>query len=57
MSATSRVSVLLPFYKEVGLLSSILEQLSNQTYSDLEILIQDDSGDDEISRLALEVVT
>jgi hypothetical protein len=46
------VSILMPAYNCAQTLSYALESLRNQTYRDLEVIIADDSSDDETARIA-----
>ena len=47
----SKVSICIPSYKCANLLKKCLDSISIQTFTDYEIVISDDTSDDEIREL------
>jgi glycosyltransferase involved in cell wall biosynthesis len=49
--AQVNISICIPAYKRIGFVSRLLESVAEQTYKDYEVIITDDSSDDEIYQL------
>lgn len=47
----SKVSIMIPTYNQAGIVSQAIESALNQTYTNIEIVISDDSPNDETGKL------
>jgi glycosyltransferase involved in cell wall biosynthesis len=48
-----KISICIPAYKQADKLEKLLHSIENQTYRDFEVIVTDDSPNDEVRDLCL----